>query len=128
MSVPLDYKDTVSIVKTSLGSGGYATRVIDEIIEVPALFLANTGWAHGGNQAAVTSDAQVYLDPENEFVLNNYMRLEGMRLIYNKFGEDEEDSWYLIESVIIGEDKLLGNQVDNVQCTLKKTTAVDYVS
>jgi len=128
MSVELDYKDTVQLVKVKRSSDGYATEVIDELVDVNALFLANTGWVHGQNQSGVTSDAQVYLDPENDFVLDNYNRLEGMLLIYNKFGEDEGDAWYRIESVIVGEDKLLDNQIDNIQCSLKKTTEINYVS
>lgn len=128
MSNPLEYKDTVQLVTYTLSTDGYANKVVDEVEDVPALWLANTGWSHGGNQTAIIGDAQVYLDPTNEFVIAHFNRLEGMLIIANPFGEAEEEAWYLIQSVIVGQDKLLGNTIDNIQCTLKKTTGIDYVS
>lgn len=126
--VQLDYKDTVQLVKTTLATDGYATEIIDEIEEVNALFISNTGWQHGNFRSDVISDAEVYLDHENEFVVENAYRLEGMYVIANRFEGSEELSWYKITQVIIGEDKLLGNEIDNVNCQLKKTSEVPGVS
>lgn len=124
----LDYKDSIQIVKTMLGTDGYATQGIDEIADVNALFIVNTGWQHGNHQTAVISDAEVYLDPENDFVLDNFERLEGMLIIANPLGDAENQAWYRITSVIVGQDKLLGNEIDNVNCQLKKTKRIEYVS
>ena len=128
MGVALDYKDTVQLVSTHLSSDGYGTEIVDEIFDVNALFLSNTGWQHGNFQTSVTSDAEVYLDPEDEFVIENAYRLEGMYIIANRFDGTDESSWYKITQVIVGEDKLLDNQIDNVNCQLKKTSEVPNVS
>lgn len=128
MSIPLNYKDTVQLVKHKLTADGYATEVIDEIVEVKALFIENTGWQHGGYQTAVTSDAEVYINPKDSFVKANFNRLDGMLIIANRYGNRDQQQWYRIISVIIGEDKLLGNTIDNISCQLKKTTEIFRVS
>lgn len=126
--VGLDYVDTIQLVTTQLSSDGYASEQVLEVTDVPALFIANTGWAHAGNQSVVTSDAQMYIDPTNETVLEKFDRLEGMLVIAHPFGEDEAEAWYRITQVIIGQDKLLDNQIDNISCLLKKSTEIPYVS
>lgn len=128
MGVPLEYKDTIQLVVPILASDGFGGQIVGEIEDVNALFIANTGQTHGNFQTNVISDAEVYLDHENEFVLNNFNRLEGMLVIANPFGEDEDQAWYLITDVITGQDKLLDNQVDNINCQLKKTKPLAYVS
>jgi hypothetical protein len=128
MSIGLTYKDTIQLVKTKLGTDGYATEVIDQIVEVPALFIANTGWTHGGWQTNISSDAELYIDPTHEFVQANHNRLEGMLVIHTRYGGDTADEWYRIIAVIVGEDKLLGNTIDNINCQLKKTSEVVNVS
>lgn len=126
--VDLDYKDTVQVVKTHITTDGYGTEIIEEIADVEALFISNTGWQHGSFQTDVTSDAEVYLNPENDFIVANAYRLEGMYVVSNRFGDSEPLAWYKITQVIIGEDKLLGNEIDNVNCQLKKTSEVPGVS
>lgn len=128
MGVLLDYKDTVQLISTQLASDGYGTEIVDEVNDVQALFLSNTGWQHGNFQTQTTSDAEVYLDPEDEFVMANAYRLEGMYILANRFEGEDSQEWYKITQVIVGEDKLLDNQIDNVQCQLKKTTEVPNVS
>lgn len=128
MSVPLEYKDVVQLIVPSLSADGFATEIISEIEDVPGLFLSTTGYQHGGFQSADVSDAQVYLDPENDFVIDHFNRLEGMLVVANPFGEAEHMAWYRITSVITGQDKLLDNQIDNILCQLKKTKELPYVS
>jgi hypothetical protein len=128
MGVLLDYKDTVQLISTHLSSDGYGTEIIDEIHDVTGLFLENTGISHGNYRTEVTADAEVYLDPTDSFVEENAYRLEGMYVVCNRFGGTEALQWYRIEQVIIGEDKLLGNTIDNVNCQLKKTSEVPGVS
>lgn len=128
MAIELDYKDVVQLVSTHLSTDGYGTEIINEIEDVSALFIENTGWQHGNFRSEITADAEVYLDPSNDFVIENAYRLEGMYIIANRFGSTDGLSWYKIEQVIIGEDKLLGNEIDNVNCQLKKTSEVPSVS
>lgn len=126
--VTLSYSDQLQIVKPKLASDGYGTEVIDSVNDVDGLFIADTGYAHGGHQSSVISHAQVYVDPENDFILNNYLRLEGMYVIANPFGDPETQAWYKIIDVVIGQDKLLENEVNNILCTLKKSSEIHYVS
>ena len=126
--VNIDYKDTISIVETTLSSDGYATEIIKSLNEVSALFITAIGQQQGGHQNSITSTAEVYIDPTNEFVMNNYFRLEGMLIIANPFGDDTAASWYRIDQVTIGQDKLLSNQIDNISCALSKSTEIKYVS
>lgn len=128
MGIGLDYKDTVRLISTQLTSDGYGTEIVDEVHDVQALFLSNTGWQHGNFRTEILADAEVYLDPEDPFVIENAYRLEGMYILAERFGSDEDASWYKIEQVIVGEDKLLDNQIDNVNCQLKKTSEVPNVS
>ncbi len=129
MSIPLTYKDTIQLVKPTLGSDGYGTEFAGEIASVSALFIENTGWQHGGYQSQITSDAEVYIDPDNTFVKENFNRLEGMMVVANRYGNvSSSQQWYRITSVIIGEDKLLGNSIDNINCQLKKTSEIEDAS
>lgn len=126
--VDLEYLDTVQLVKMKLSSDGYATEVVSSIHEVPALFMVNTGRTRGGNQVAVTSDATMYVDPNNATVQDLFTRLEGMLVIARPFGVARPEAWYRIESVVVGQDKLLDNEIDNIECFLKKSTEIPYVS
>ena len=126
--IGLEYKDTVQIVKPVLPSDGYTTESIGQIESVPALFISNTGHSHSNNQNAIDSDAEIYIDPEHWFVQANYNRLEGMMVIASRFDSPNIESWYRIIKVRVGEDKLLGNTIDNVLLFLKKTTEIPYVS
>lgn len=128
MGIGLTYKDTVQIVKPVLPNDGYATEMIGQIETVPALFISNTGFSHNSNQNAIDSDAEIYIDPTHWFVQENYNRLEGMMVIAPRFGAPNEEAWYRIITVRVGEDKLLGNTIDNILVFLKKAVEIPYVS
>lgn len=128
MGIGLTYKDTVQIVKPILPSDGYPTESIGQIEEVPALFISNTAFSHANNQNAIDSDAEIYIDPEHWFVQENFNRLEGMLVIAQRFGSSAPEAWYRIITVRVGEDKLLGNTIDNILLFLKKSTEIPYVS
>ncbi len=128
MGVLLDYKDDVQLVMTEVSSDGYGMEVVKEVHEVTGLFLENVGVSHSNYQTNTTSDAEVYLDPCDQFVIDNAYRLEGMYVVCNRYGGDDVYQWYRITQVIIGEDKLLGNEIDNVSCQLKKSSEVPGVS
>ena len=128
MGVPLNYQDTIRLVKTTLPLNGYTTQIIEEIEEVDALFIQNTGWSHSEFQNQIDSDAELYIDPENSFVIENVYRLEEMYVVANLFSDTEADCWYKITSVAVGMDKLLSNQIDNILLQLKKTAEIPSVS
>ena len=109
----ITYKDTIRLIKPVVD--GYGAESIGEMSNVPSLFAQNTGWSHGSNQSAITSDAVVYVDPNNAFVLANFNRLEGMLVVAQLFGVEEEEAWYRIIGVNVGRDLLLCNQIDNIQ-------------
>lgn len=124
MGVALDYKDVLNIYSTQLSADGYGTEFRGDTANVNGLFLVNTGWQHTNFQTNTTSDAEAYLDPNNEFIKSRGYRIEGMYITYQREGEDGTGSWYKITQVIVGEDKLLGNGVDNVNVQLKKSSEV----
>lgn len=126
MSVCLDYKDNVRLVATDVD--GYGSETVGEEATVGALFGQNTGWSHGSNQTAVTSDAFCYIDPSDEFVVDHFNRLEGMLVVAQLFGVGFADAWYRITDVSVGRDSLLCNQIDNILLGLKKTTGIAGVS
>lgn len=126
MTLCINYQDTITIIKPRID--GYNTETIGESAEVKSLFIANTGYSHGANADQIDSNASAYIDFNNEFVKNNFNRLEGMLVIANPFGGPSSEAWYRITSVNIGQDKLLCNKIDNVTITLKKSTPISYVS
>lgn len=122
MTVCVDYKDSVRLIAP--GVSGYGSEYISTEATIPAIFGQGTGWAHGNNQTAVTSDAFCYIDPNNAFVVSNFYRLEGMLIVAQLFGVAASDAWYRIVHVAIGRDSLLCNKIDNVLLSLKKTTEI----
>lgn len=107
---------------------GYPQESIGQVEDVPALFISNTRFSHITNQDAIDSDAECYVDPTHWFVAEQNQRLEGMLVIAQRFGSTAPESWYRISAVRVGEDKLLGNTIDNVLLFLKKSTEIPYVS
>lgn len=128
MPIGLDYKDSVQLVKTTLPLNGYTTQIVDEIEEVPALFIQRTSFTHSDFQNQINADGEIYIDPLNSFVIENVYRLEEMYVIANEFSDTESQCWYKIISVVIGQDKLLTNSIDNVLLRLKKTAEIPSVS
>lgn len=123
----LNHKDTVTFVV--VGSTSYGnSKVVEEQHEVKATFLQNTGFIHTTNQDILEADAIIYPNERDAFVLANYNRLEGMYVIAPLYGADANDSWYKVTSVSVNRDHLLGNKVDNIQCTLKRTENLPGVS
>jgi hypothetical protein len=126
MSIGLTYKDTVTIIKPVIDE--YGTEQIEETHTVNGLFISRNSYSHASNQDNLDSDAEFYIDINNDFVIENYYRLEEMLIIANRFGTPNGDAWYKVVSVTVGEDKLLNNKIDNVLLRLKKTVGISYVS
>jgi len=114
--------DTVQLATTA--TDGYGDRDVTMLTEVKALFNHRTGVEHIANAEGVTSDATVYLDPQNVVVLDNMYRLEGMYILAQPFGQSD---WYRITHVSVGQRKLLNNAIDNIHCQLEKVAGLAYV-
>lgn len=111
-------KDTCQLATVS--SNGYGDKAIQTLTTVKCLFLQSTGNTHSANVEIATSDAHVYLDIDNPIIRDKGYRLEGMFLMVNPFGADDDESWYKISRVVVGQRKLLTNEVDNVHAYLQK--------
>lgn len=119
----LVYKDPLVLISTTQDGYGDHTIAHQEFL----FGLFHTGETINQVQYVEQNsmDAHVYLDPEDGFVAQNYLRIEGMYLIANPFGGRETDAWYKIQKVIVGQTKLLDNQVNNIHCMLIKTSPLD---
>lgn len=122
----INYIDTVTLVTTTVNE--YATEVVDEQIDVPAVVQLNTGYVHSANQDAVTSDAVVYIDPSDAFVSANHNRLEEMLLITCLYDTALTEDWYKITNVDVIRGHQLRSRIDNIRLDLKKTTQIANVS
>lgn len=122
----MTYTDTVKLATTT--ADGYGDQHVEVLAEVAALFIQRTGSDEGNNQFYATADAVVYLNPKDGTVINNSYRLEGMYVIAQPFGQTQEESWYKITAVNVGQRKLLTNEVDNVHCALQRVAGLPYVS
>lgn len=122
----MTYTDTIKLATTT--SDMYGDKTVTILTDVKSLFIQRTAIAHNNNADGIESDAIVYLDPTNSVVLDNAYRLEGMYIIAQPFGQDQQESWYEIVGVNVGQRKLLNNTVDNIHCTLNKTAGLAYVS
>lgn len=122
----MKYVDTVRLAMTT--SDGYGDQHVEILSEVAAIFIQRTGVEQGNNETYYTADALVYLNPKDGTVTSNSFRLEGMYVIAQPFGQSQEESWYKITGVNVGQRKLLTNEIDNVLCTLQKVAGLPYVS
>lgn len=121
----LRYPDTVILVDPVIGNSG--EEKIGRQETVKCIFGSSTGFGHSANEDLINSDAIAYLDHEDDYVVSENNRLEGMLLIADQ-GEGASDAWYRIIQVNVGKRSLLDNALDNVQVNLKKTGAIGYVS
>lgn len=126
MSVCIDYKDTIKLVTTT-DTNAYGKPVVDEVVSTKALVAMNTGTAHVANTQAVTSDAVVYIDPTDEFVSDNYYRLEEMYVVIELFSTPQAKAWYKVVGVSVARDALLCNDIDTVSLTLVKAAGLGNV-
>lgn len=111
-------KDTCQLATVS--SDGYGDKSVEVLSTIDCLFLQSTGNSHSSNVEIATSDAHIYLDIENPLIKGKGYRIEGMYLMVNPFGAEDSESWYKITRVVVGQRKLLNNEVDNVHAYLQK--------
>lgn len=124
MNKLLNYKDPVILMETA--QDGYGDNTVSHIEHLNGLFLQGTSTSQTNYVEAIGTDAHIYLDIENPWVLENAFRLEGMYLICPLNGGSEEESWYKISRCKVGQRKLLDNDINNVHCFLTKCDALDY--
>lgn len=118
--------DTVQLATTT--TDGYGDKTVTVLTQSKALFIQRTSVQHQNNSDGITSDAAVYLDPENDVVTANVYRLEGMYIVAKPLGGTQDASWYRVTHVTVGQRKLLDNAIDNVYCLLEKEAGAPYVS
>lgn len=106
------YPDTVKLV--AFTADGYGDKTISEAATVPASFIRRSMIVQGLNMDGEASDAAVYLDHRNSFVLSHKKDLEGMYVEY-------DDEYYRIGRANVAERKLLNNKIDNIYCRLEKS-------
>lgn len=111
-------KDTVQLAETT--RDGYGTKTVQILTDVASLFLQSSGKAHAANVDIANSDAHVYLDINNPVLLERGYKIEGMYIKANPFGAEDSESWYQVTRVVVGQRKLLENNVDNVHAYLQK--------
>lgn len=123
----LFHKDTITIIKVVSSEYGNK-KVISETKEIKATFLQSTGDGHGANQDFTNSDAIVFPDERDAWVIENAYRLEGMYVIASVGDSSQGDNWYKITRVAVNRSHLTSNIIDNIECALKKTEALGNVS
>lgn len=127
MSLLLNYKDTATFIKASTGVYADSKTVESEAV-VPVIFLQNTGYNRSNFQENVDSDAICYPDHSNQFIIDNFNRLEGMYVVAPLFDASYDEGWYKVVSVTVNRDHLLSNNIDNIELRLKKTKKIQGVS
>lgn len=124
MNLLLEYKDPVLLIET--GQDGYGDNTVIHVEHLNSLFRLGASQSEANYVEGLSTDAHIYLDIENEFVKANAFRLEGMYIVANLQGGRESQAWYKISRVVLGQRKLLENDLNNVHCWLTKCSALDY--
>jgi hypothetical protein len=124
MNDTLNYPDLVTFYKATT-TGYRGSKVVTAEENVDCFFLQNTGFTEGGFQEQTNSDAVCYPNPKNSFIKNNKNRLEGMYIVTSITEEDKSQNWYKIISVTVNKDHLLENEIDNIECNLKKVSELE---
>lgn len=122
MNLPLDYKDPMLLVE--VGTNGYGDESVVHVEKLNGLFHQGLSQSQQHYAAVLGCECHVYLDIENEFVQKNFIRLEGMYVVCNIFGDQDKMCWYKIQKCVTGQRKLLDNDVNNLHCYLSKATAL----
>lgn len=125
--IEICYQDEATFVK--VGASGYSNdKVVLEQEVVPVVFVQNTQFSRSNYQDSIESDAVCWPDPDSQFVIDNFHRLEGMYVIQQLYGSPDNVSWYKVVDVTTNRDHLLDNITDNIELRLKKTRPVPGVS
>lgn len=127
MGKPLNYPDTLEFYEVK-SSGYRGTKEVVEFADVPCIFIQGTGLQSQNSQDNIDADAICYPKIDHEFITERANRLEGIYVHAILFDGESAKSWYKIESVVVNRDHLLNNEIDNIECRLKKTSPLPQVS
>ena len=119
MSAPLVKHPDIGYIAT-IETDGYGDSEVSALNSVKCTFLQQIGASHSNNAELANSSAYVYLDINNVYIRSLGYRLEGYLFKISPFGTPESESWYKITNVVVGQRKLLTNEVNNVHAYLEK--------
>lgn len=120
----MKYPDQVVIVDPVVDN--YGAEKIGRMETVQANVSQATGYAQSTNQAQISADLVVYLDPSDSYVQEVVYRLEGMLLITQS--AEDEDKWYRVETLSVGRRDLTDLTFDNIQADCVKSSEIQSVS
>lgn len=124
MNLLLDYKDPIILVET--GANGYGDESVVHVEHLLGLFHQGMSQTQINYVDTAGTDAHVYLDIENEYVKQNAFRLEGMYIVANLLGGPQSEAWYKISRVVVGQRKLLENDLNCCHAFLTKCEALEF--
>ena len=119
----LDLKVRITLIATT--TDGYGSDVLDDQAEINAAIDMNTGHLQAANQEAVTSDAIAVISPDDQFVADNFYRLEEMFVVMDLYDTPDQRAWFKVTKASLARDLLLGNNIDHIELQLKKTSPVE---
>lgn len=115
----LEYDETATFV-VALPTGYAKDQTYEALAEVPVIFEQSVGYGRNNHRDDLQGDSIVRPDPEDEFILDHFMRLEGMYVKISPFGSPETKSWFRIIRATVFRDTLLKTEIDNIECLLIK--------
>lgn len=116
MNLALRYKDDIQLVNA--GRDMYGDLYFMDAVGIKGLFLLGSSEGYQNDTYTIEADAHVYLDHTNYKIIEHAYKLEGEMLkVKNPLGAWDE---YKVIRVKVGQRKLLGNEINNVHCWLKR--------
>lgn len=116
----LTYKDPALLLSIKADAYGDYT-IIQDRVSIKTLFFYGMSSDPSGNVDNIIADAHAYLDIEDDFVHRNMERVEGMYLVFNRYGENV---WYRISRAKVGRTGLTDNVDNCLEVFLNKSSAV----
>lgn len=122
----LDFPETCRIYPTTVDS--YGRDVLGTPATVPCMYGQTTGYQHTDSQDAIAGTPWLALPGDDTFVQAHAFRLEEMVVEINPFDGSATAQRFKITSVTPVRDVLLANELQHVECELKKVETEAYVS
>jgi hypothetical protein len=96
--------------------------------DVSAIVEQNVNFTHSNYRDELNADARALVDPADSFVIGEAYRLEELIVLFNPYGGVEEQQWFKVNAVTVGQYHQTTGEVNTVNLTLQKTRALEYVS
>lgn len=122
-----NYNDEVTVYKVTSDEYG-RNKIVTDSQNIFCIFLQGIRMVQSESSENIESDTIMYVDPTDQFIVDNANRLEGMFVKAPLFGIDDDEAWYRIAGVTINRDHLLTNTIDNILCVLTKSERLFNVS